>query len=162
MSRKLGKELPAPLLSLLDGHDLAARAGKAILVTTVDAEGFPHPALLSYGEVVAVSPSRLRIATYRDSTTSNNMRRNGKMALCLVEAGMAYYIKGSVREAENPMAGFPQIAKFEFAIEQILEDYAREDVEADARITSGITFVAARPDHDILADWGKMVAALRR
>ncbi len=57
MSRELGNELPAALLSLLDGHDLPARMGKAILITTVDTQGWAHPALLSYGEVVAIDAS---------------------------------------------------------------------------------------------------------
>src|SRR5712664_3881337 len=42
MSRKLGNELPATLLSLLDGNDLPARMGKAILITTVDVRGQPY------------------------------------------------------------------------------------------------------------------------
>ena len=47
MSREMGNELPRELLSLLDGHDLAARMGKAILVATADEQGWAHPALLS-------------------------------------------------------------------------------------------------------------------
>src|SRR5258708_9181332 len=93
MSRKWGNELPATLLSLLDGHDPTARMGKAILITTVDAQGWAHPALLSYGEVVAVDARRLRLASYGSSGTSSNLRRSGRLTLCLIEAGIAYYVK---------------------------------------------------------------------
>ena len=63
MSRELGNELPGALLSLLDGRDLPGRMAKAILIATVDTNGWAHPALLSYGEVVALDARRLRVAT---------------------------------------------------------------------------------------------------
>ena len=80
MSRALGNSLPNVLFDLLSGRELAARMGQAILITTTDAAGFPHPALLSFGEVVAVDHRRLRLALYRTSGTSGNLRRNGKLS----------------------------------------------------------------------------------
>src|SRR5437763_9898452 len=90
MSRELGNELPEALLSLLDGRDLPGRMAKAILIATVDTNGWAHPALLSYGEVVALDAHRLRVATYRSSRTTANLRRSGRLTLCLIEAGAAY------------------------------------------------------------------------
>src|SRR5713101_1628804 len=121
MSRKLGNELPATLLSLLDGRDLPARRGKAILITTVDAQGWAHPALLSYGEVVAVDARRLRLATYRSSNTTSNLRRSGHLTLCLIEAGMAYYLKTRALEKQG-RPGLPGLARFEATVEQVLVD----------------------------------------
>lgn len=162
MSRTLGHELPEALRALLDGHDLPARMGKAILIATVDAAGRPHPALLSYGEVVAIDRRRLRLATYRDSRTSGNMRRAGHLTLCLVEPGMAYYVKARARELDNPMPGYPALARFEATIEEVLADQAREDLEPDTRITGGIEFVVAgRRTEELLAEWTGVVAALR-
>jgi hypothetical protein len=46
MSRSLGNQIPAPLLTLLDGRDVAAKTGLAILLASVDAGGHPHFALL--------------------------------------------------------------------------------------------------------------------
>jgi hypothetical protein len=161
MSRQLGTELPESLLSLLDAHDLPSRAGKAILITTIDARGRPHPALLSYGEVVAIDSRRLRVATYRSSGTSENMRRSGHLTLCLIETGMAYYLKTHAVEQENPWAPFPALARFEATVEQVLVDQAREDLEPEARITNGIVFETAKPRGKLLAEWASVLNALR-
>jgi len=160
MSRELGNELPAALLSLLDGRDLPGRMGKAILITTVDAQGWAHPALLSYGEVVAVDARRLRLATYRSSKTSSNLRRSGRLTLCLIEGGMAYYVKTQALEQQAPpeLAG---LARFEVTVEQVLSDQAREDLEPGARITNGIEFDPGRPASELLAAWTAVLQALR-
>ena len=149
------------LLPLLDAQDLPARAGKASLVSTIDARGRPHPALLSYGEVVAIDARRLRVATYRSSGTSENMRRSGHLTLCLVEAGMAYYLKTHAVELESPWPRFPVLARFEATLEQVLVDQAREDVEPGARITSGIAFDTAKPIGTLIAEWETVLNALR-
>jgi hypothetical protein len=136
--------------------------GKAILITTIDAQGWPHPALLSHGEVVAVDSRRLRLATYRTSGTSGNMRRDGKLTLCFIDGGMAYYVKAKVREQQDPMAGFPDLARFEATVEMVLADQAREDLEPEARLTGGITFDPGRPLPEALQGWQAVVEALRR
>src|SRR5229473_7526063 len=160
MSRKLGNELPATLLSLLDGNDLPARMGKAILITTVDAQGWAHPALLSYGEVVAIDARRLRLATYGGSRTSSNLRRSGRLTMCVIEAGMAYYVKTRALE-QQASPKLPGLARFEATVEHVLEDQAREDLEPDARITRGIEFNDRRPASEMLADWAAVLKALR-
>src|SRR5262249_61427655 len=125
MSRDLGSELPEALLSLLDGHDLPARLGKAILISTVDAQGWAHPALLSYGEVVAVDARRLRLALYGSSGTSGNLRRCGRVTLCLVEEGMAYYLKP--KTVEQPTAALPLApARLQATVERGLVRQARQ------------------------------------
>jgi len=160
MSRDLGSELPGELLSLLDGHDLLARLGKAILISTVDAQGWAHPALLSYGEVVAVDARRLRLALYGSSGTSGNLRRSGRLTLCLIEEGMAYYVKA--RAVERQGAALPPgLAAFEATVERVLVDQAREDLEPRARITSGIEFDAGRPASEQLVAWASILNALR-
>jgi hypothetical protein len=160
MSRELGNELPGVLLSLLDGHDLPARMGKAILITTVDAQGWAHPALLSFGEVVAIDARRLRLATYGSSSTTSNLRRSGRLTLCLIEAGMAYYVKARALEqqATPRLAG---LTRFEATVEQVLADQAREDIEPHAQITRGIEFDAGRPASELLAAWAAVLTALR-
>ncbi len=160
MSRELGNELPGALLSLLDGRNLPARMGKAILITTVDAQGWAHPALLSYGEVVAVDARRLRLATYRSSNTTSNLRRSGHLTLCLIEAGMAYYVKTRALEKQG-RPGLPGLARFEATVEQVLVDQAREDLEPEARIIGGIEFDAGRPASEVLAAWAAVLSALR-
>ena len=162
MARALGDSLPDDLHELLGGHDLAARIGQAILITTTDREQRPHPALVSYGEVVAVDRRRLRLALYRTSGTSGNLRRNGKLTLSLFGPGMAYYIKTAARAQQDPMDGFAELARFEATVETVLVDQAREDLEPEARLTGGITFDPGRPPEEALRMWQAMVNGLRR
>jgi hypothetical protein len=136
--------------------------GQAILVATTDAQGFAHPALMSYGEVVAVDHRRLRLALDRTSGTSGNLRRNGKLTLCLIGEGMAYYVKTLAREEQDPMRGFSGLARFEATVEMVLEDHARDDREPGARLTGGITFAIGRPVEETLRGWRAMLDALRR
>ncbi|HSC72412.1 MAG TPA: hypothetical protein VLH58_13735, partial [Candidatus Methylomirabilis sp.] len=123
--------------------------------------GWPHPALLSYGEVVAVDRRRVRLAMYRESTTSGNLRRNGKLTLCLIEAGLAYYVKGEARTQQDPMAGRAHLTRFEAVVRAVLEDQAREDLEPGAGVTGGITFRMGQPAADMLRDWQAVVDGLR-
>ena len=162
MSHLVGKELPPQVLEQFSGRDLRACFGRVIPVITVDAAGFPHPALLSFGEVVALDARRIGLATYADSTTTNNMRRNGRLTLLLVEPEGTYYIKGTVRERPGGLPAFPGLAHLEMRVEQVLEDAARSEVEGEARITSGIRFGAGPDGQALLKQWEALVAALRR
>ncbi len=57
------RQLPDALLRYLDGSDLLHKT-QALRLSTVDAAGWPHAALLSAGDVLAVSPQRLRFALF--------------------------------------------------------------------------------------------------
>jgi hypothetical protein len=162
MAREVGDTLPDLLCELLSGRDLSARMGEAILVATTDTVGWPHPALLSYGEMVAVDRRRLRLALYRTSRTADNLRRNGKLTVCLIGRDMAYYVKAAVEAAQDPMEGFAHLARFEVRVASVLVDQAREDLEPGARITEGILFDPGRPVEEALQGWQAMVNGLRR
>lgn len=161
MTRSVGDALSDVLLALLDGRDLPGRMGKAILIATTDARGWPHPALLSYGEVVALDRRRIRLATYRESTTSGNLRRDGKLTLCLVEAGMAYYIKAQALAQRDPMTAFAHLASFEAVVQAILQDQARQDLEPGTDLTGGISFRIGRSEGEVLRDWQAVQDGLR-
>ena len=162
MSRLLGQELPPRLLEHLSGRDLRGRFGRVIPAVTVDPAGFPHPALLSFGELVALDQRRIGLATYADSTTTANMRQRGRLTLLLVEPDGTYYIKGTVRERSGGLPAFPGLAHLEMRVEQILEDATREDLEGEARIASGLRFEAGPQAAALLARSEALVAALRR
>src|SRR5262245_53297245 len=119
MSRSLGSELPADMLDRLSGRDLEAVASKVIQIFTVDAQGWPHPALLSYFEVVAIDSRRIRLATYGSSTTSSNMRRSGKVTLVVVDTRVACYVKGTAFELKPALASTSWNAAFECRVEQV-------------------------------------------
>lgn len=140
MSKLIGNELPEMLYRRLAGVELSAWSNKAILVSTVDSHGFPHPAILSYCEVVARDARTLRLATYKDSSTTSNMRRNGKVTFIMIDERMAYYIKGNARELAREMNCSPYNSKLECRVEQVLADEANEEFEPGVYITSGVTY----------------------
>ena len=135
MSQFLGKELTEDLFNRLKGEDIAAKIGKAIVIVTTDDKGWAHPAMLSYYEVVAKDRSRIDLAIGKTSTTAKNLRRSGKMTLLITDTGLNYYLKGDAREIRESMDEVPFMSLFRVEMEQLLEDQ-----EADAVITSGVTF----------------------
>lgn len=150
MSKLIGSKLPEDLYRRLTGADLSGCAEKAILVCTVDPQGLPHPAILSYFEVVARDMNTLRIATYKDSSTTRNMRHNGKLTIVIVDERLAYYIKGMVRELAPEMSCSPHNSKLELRVQQVLADEANEEFEPGAYISSGVTY--KRPWNQLQAD----------
>jgi hypothetical protein len=135
MSQVLGKELTEGLLKRLNGEAIADKTGKAIVVVTVDDQGWAHPAMLSYFEVVAKDRATLDLAIGKSSTTAKNLKRTGKITLLITDRGVNFYIKGNAREIEESMAEVPFMSLFRVTLDQLLEDQ-----EPDAMITSGVTF----------------------
>lgn len=140
MSRKLGSALPADLLTRLSGKNLEPVASKVIQIVTVDAGGWAHPALLSYFEVVAKDAARIRLATYANSTTSGNMRRNGKVTLVVVDERVAYYVKGQAVELAPALRTTDWNAAFECRVTEVTADEVNEEYEPGAYVASGITY----------------------
>lgn len=140
MSKLVGSRLPDDLHHRLSGSDLGSSAEKAILVCTVDSNGWPHPAMLSYFEVVAKDANTIRLATYKDSSTTGNIRRNGKLTIMIIDERTAYYIKGTVRELAPSMGCSPHNAKLDLYVEQVLVDEANEEFEPGVYVTSGVTY----------------------
>ena len=139
MSQVLGRELTAELFDRLKGEDVSSKAGKAIVIVTVDEEGWAHPAMLSYHEIVAKDRSRVDLAIGKTSTTAKNLRRAGKITLLVTDRGFNYYLKGTARELQESMRDVPFMSLFAVELEQLLEDQ-----EPDAVIMSGVTF--SRPE----------------
>ena len=135
MSQLLGRELTEALLNRLNGQNVEAHEGKIIPIFTLDESGWPHPALLSYYEVVAKDATTLDIALWKNSSTANNLRQTGKVTLLISDKGVNYYIKGSVNELQTEMPGIPLQSRFRITVEQLLEDQ-----EPNAEITSGMTY----------------------
>jgi hypothetical protein len=136
----VSNELPDDLYRRLQGNDLEAWAEKAILICTVDANGWPHPAMLSYFEVIAKDHRNIRLATYKNSKTTENMRRNGKLTVLVIDERVAYYIKGHVEELANAMNCSSHNSKLNLRVEQVLADDADQQFEAGTYVTGGITY----------------------
>jgi hypothetical protein len=140
MSRSLGSVMPPDLLARLSGRQLEESASKVIQIFTVDAAGWPHPALLSYFEVVAKDPACIRLAAYGSSTTSANLRRAGTLTLVVIDARVAYYVKGRAVELAPAMRATDWNAAFECRVSEVLADEVNEEREPGAYVVSGVTY----------------------
>ncbi|GBC78590.1 hypothetical protein HRbin08_02086 [bacterium HR08] len=144
MSVSMGSLLPPDLLRRLAGDDLDAHLEKVVLLVSVDEEGWPHPALLSYFEVVAHDARTLHLAIGNRSRTARNLRERGRLTLIVVDAEMVYYIKGRAREIAPRMDASPEDAVFRVQVEHVLADRSREE-ESSAVIIAPITYRALDP-----------------
>ena len=140
MSKVVGNKLPADLYQRLAGSDLQAHAEKAIIICTVDAGGWPHPSMLSYFEVIAKDDRNIRLAMHGNTSAANNLRRNGKLSIVIVDERVAYYINGTVEELARKMTCSPQNAKLNCRVEQVLADEPNEEYEPGAYIASAILY----------------------
>jgi hypothetical protein len=144
MSEDLGNQLPQDLFDTLYIADPKAQGGTAIVVSTVDAEGWSHPALLSFREVGARDRETIRVVTFNGTGTTTNMRENGKLTLIFIDPTMVYYVKGTAKEIPAAQAGHSNnFATMDVSITSVLADFPGEGEES-ARITSGITFTLPR------------------
>ena len=123
----------------LSGSDADSLAQLAIVLCTVDADGWPHPAMLSYFEVAARDPHNIRLAVYNGSRTCANMRERGKATLILVDEGMVCYVRGATTEVAPSMRSAPYNAALNMRVEQVVFDEPPPDLEPGAFVVSGIT-----------------------
>ena len=140
MARLRTELLTDDLYRRLAGSDIASRSDEAIVICTVDADGWPHPAMLSYFEVAAPDRHNLRLAVYTTSRTCANMRERGKATLILADAGLVCYLRGAVTEMSPAMREAPYNAKLNLRIDQVIFDEPPPDLEPGVGVTSGITY----------------------
>jgi hypothetical protein len=160
VSKLLSDHLDEATFRRLSGNADGARAGEAILIATTDEQGRPHPALLSYGEVLAVTPGVLRLAVAGGSTTARNLGARGALTLCLVTAAEgALYVKARARPLPAPALAADGVAAYQAEVEEVRAD-APAAGEA-ARLTSGIAFVSEDPERQSAAARARL-EALRR
>ena len=141
MSKNLGGELPDDVLRRLNGEALATVADRVIVVCSVDDRGFPHAALLSYFEVLAIDSRTIRLALYAESRTTRNARREGRLTLLLIDSEFVCYVKGSVEELAASMRVTPYNARLTLRVTEVLADAPDPAFEPGAYIASGIRYV---------------------
>ena len=155
MSRSLGPALTPALQARLSQAELPARLGRAVPLMTVDAAGRPHPMLCSYLELLAVDARTIRVAIAAGGGSARNLAERRAATLVLIEPGLVVYVK--CRAAGPPLA-LGALARFDLAVEDVLEDVAT-GWEEGIGITSGIAY-APLPDLDA-PEAQAVLAALR-
>ena len=126
--------------------------GKALLICSVGDDGWPHPAMLSLQELIAVDARRLRFATYAASQTSRNLSANGIVTVMIVDEDVAYYLKGTSQRLAD--ASDLELALFDVRLTEVRVDRA-DATEGTVRILHGIRFEA----DDVY--WKRSTATLR-
>ncbi|MBI1735898.1 MAG: pyridoxamine 5'-phosphate oxidase family protein [Candidatus Rokubacteria bacterium] len=144
MTRSLGPALTQALVERFSQRDLAARLGVALPFVTVDADGRPHPMLLSYLEVKAYDARTVGLVMLARSRSARNLAERGTGTLLAVEPESTVYVK--LRAVDGPLpvegGGDYGLGYFLLEVDEVLED-AAADWEAGMRITTPIRYAPA-------------------
>ncbi|MCA1646262.1 MAG: pyridoxamine 5'-phosphate oxidase family protein [Chloroflexi bacterium] len=156
MTRSLGDQLPDAVCELLNGADLARREGLTFLLLTTDEANWPHMAMLSVGEVVAMDERTLRAGLWLHSSSTKNLTRAGRGMLTLIVEGNGYYVRLEARRGPDLDLGADgRLAYFVMDVKEV-----QEDSTDYATLTSGVTFRLKQPEQ-VVPRWQLTVAALR-
>lgn len=131
MARTLEPAIPDPIIREIGKRPPSALA---IPLVSLDSEGFPHVAMLSYFETVYWEQT-LHFFIRRGSGTSRNLSLRPQCALIFADVEHLYYLKGRV----SLKATISDQAVFQFNLAAALEDSSGSD-EGKAWIRSGIRF----------------------
>jgi hypothetical protein len=145
--------LPASVARYLDGTDLLEKT-QALRLSTVDPAGWPHAALLSAGDMVAMPSGSIRFVLFPQSTTTANLVRDGRVTLTLSLDGGMSEVKLRAHRLAQTSPDVP-LAFFEAEVEAV-----RNHVAPYAAVTHGITFALHEPQA-VLPRWQRQIAALR-
>lgn len=144
MSRSLGPRLPAALVERFSQRDLPGRLGVAVPFVTVDADGRPHPMLLSYLEIRAHDAGSIGLVILARSGSARNLMARATATLIVVEPDATVYVKLRALDGPLPVPGGESfgLGYFLLAVEDVLED-AAADWEGGMRITGAVTYAPA-------------------
>ena len=154
MSTALEPRVPAEVRAALDA-DPDPHAGLTLLLLTVS-EGWPHQAMLSVGEVVALDESRLALALWPQSSAARALATDGRATLTLVLPPTSFALRVdavAAGEIETPLAGHR--ARFTATVVA-----AASDTAPYATLTSGVRFSLNDPGA-VVARWREVREALR-
>ncbi|MBI2323072.1 MAG: pyridoxamine 5'-phosphate oxidase family protein [Chloroflexi bacterium] len=114
MGVTIGNELSTEVLALLQGD-------RAIVLATVDDQGWPDTAPFSWA--VAVDLKTVRVAVNEQVETLRNIRRNGRVRLCVTGGGMTVSVRGHARVVREHMTSTPlATAMVEIHVDEVKND----------------------------------------
>lgn len=151
MATVTGDTLPPLLMgrlradSALRAPHSALQESTAVPICTIDADGLPHPAMLSYAELAADDTRSMRAMVYSGSSTARHLRQQGKLALMFVDPEGTYYVKAIVAGPDAPHPAVPGASVFPLTVVAVLADAVDTTREPAAVITSGIRYRRTSP-----------------
>lgn len=137
-------KLPPDLMSLFAGKGFASRHGLVLPLVTVDHEGYPRTALLSFGEIRARSRCELAVAVQAGSHTAANLIRRPAALLSYLGRHRAVWVQ--VRAGRgHTCASDPEKQIFPLSIVRVKID-AANPAEGPVTLLSGPIFTASEPE----------------
>src|SRR5512145_3446914 len=103
MTRSVRPALSSALVERLSHHDLPGRLGLGLPFVPVDAEGRPHPMLLSYLELRAYDTRTLGLVIQARSGSARNLVERGAGTLIVVEPEAVVYVKTRLLDGPLPV-----------------------------------------------------------
>lgn len=150
------QQLDAELMEWLSGTNLEHKQHEAMQLLTGSEEEWPHQAMISMGEVIALSPQQLRLALWQGTKTSMNMRETGKATLIAVHEQRLLHIRLEVNLLPEIKGAVHPRDRFEARVIQV-----RVDQAPYAEITSGITF-QLKDAPGTITRWKETIEELRK
>jgi hypothetical protein len=145
--------IPDGVRRYLDGAELLTKT-QALRLSTVDADGWPHAALLSAGDMLITPTGQVRFAMFPQSSMASHLARAGRVTITLALDGGICELRLQCRRMARSSPDVP-LAFFEADIESVLHHVAPY-----ASVTSGVTFELHNPQA-VLPRWQRQIAALR-
>ena len=144
MTRSHGPSLTPALVERFSQRDLRDRLGVAVPFVTTDADGRPHPMLLSYLELRAYDPGTVGLVIGAKSRTAKNLVERGAGTVIVIEPDTIVYVKTRAVDGPFPVEGASEygLGYFLLAVEDVLED-AAADWEGGMRITQASRYSPA-------------------
>ncbi len=136
--------IPDQLQSLFSGQGFSQRHGVALPFVTVDPEGYPRAALLSFGEVRAISRRELVVAVRAGSRTAANLIRRRVAMLYYLGRHSAIWVQVRAGRGHVSTAD-PERHIFPLSVVRVKVDEAGAGEEGGSLLTGPI-FTVAEPD----------------
>jgi hypothetical protein len=157
MTRSRRTSLSPALVERFSQRDLARRLGTALPLVTVDAEGHPHPMVVSYLEVRAYDSGTFGLVIHAASGSARNLRERRVATLLVVEPDVTVYVK--TRAVDGPLdvpgGDGMGLGYFLLEVEEVVED-APAGWEAGMKITSGVRYA---PPPSLEEPWARLTLA---
>ncbi|MEJ7451031.1 pyridoxamine 5'-phosphate oxidase family protein [Staphylococcus xylosus] len=147
-------KLTDDLKDLLNGKQLAQKQHIAMVLQSITSEGYPHSAMVSVGEVIALDSEHLRIALWPQTQTSISLAEKRKSNLIIIYNNMVSYLELDITLLPSLDNEVYERTRFEATIKSI-----RQDIAKYADITSGITVEMHEPEQ-VLNRWNIILQEL--
>jgi hypothetical protein len=155
------RRMPREIEIAFGGAAFRRRRRLVIPLITTDPNGFPRVALLTVGEVRAVSPARLGVAVMAGSRTAFNLVRRGQATVLYLDRSATASIQARAGRG-RVCSTDPRRRLFPLAVESVRLDRPAE-TEGDVALLTGPTFTGADAgrlfSEELYAELGRIASA---